>query len=112
MMHNFITPVQALYGFSHMMCLVLEGQQVEVDDIAQTSTKLREMTAHVSTRDDIPSPKKMADVGACRIQVNITGMSCASCVNKIESSLGSKKGKICSVHNLAKVTCLLQMFPW
>lgn len=39
---------------------------------------------------DIPSDEK----DTCRIQVKITGMSCAACVNKIESSLSNKKGTI------------------
>ena len=33
------------------------------------------------------------DGETCRVQVKITGMSCSSCVNKIESSLSSKDGK-------------------
>ena len=32
------------------------------------------------------------DREACRMQINITGMSCSSCVNKIESTLSKKPG--------------------
>ena len=65
------------------------------DDTAQTIRRPREMTPHLITLDDIPShinDRKKTDIEACRMQVKITGMSCASCVNKIESSLSSKKG--------------------
>ena len=77
-----------------MFVWFLDGQQAEDDDTAQANGRPREVTAHLTTHDDIPSHRKVADVEACRIQVKITGMSCASCVNKIESSLSSKKGKI------------------
>ena len=33
------------------------------------------------------------DGETCRVQIKVTGMSCSSCVNKIESSLSSKDGK-------------------
>ena len=73
----------------------VDGQQSEVDEMARTNTKPRETTAHVISHDDLlPSPvndKKVAET--CRIQVKITGMTCSSCVNKIETSLGSMKGK-------------------
>ena len=52
----------------------------------------REMTINHDIQSHSNSEKIAADT--CRVQVKITGMSCSSCVNKIESTLSSKKGKI------------------
>ena len=38
--------------------------------------------------------KREAATGVSKIQISITGMTCASCVNTIETSLSSKEGKI------------------
>ena len=52
----------------------------------------REMTTNHDIQSHSNSEKIAADT--CRVQVKITGMSCSSCVNKIESTLSNKKGKI------------------
>ena len=38
--------------------------------------------------------KREAATGVSKIQISITGMTCAGCVNTIETSLSSKEGKI------------------
>ena len=72
----------------------LDGEQSEVDEKARINTRPRETTVHVISHDDVllslSDDTKVAET--CRIQVKITGMTCSSCVNKIETSLGSIKG--------------------
>ena len=78
-----------------MLCL-LDGQQTETSGAVNNQNRPRE----VATNHEIPSHSNDRKIAAateiCRMQVKITGMSCSSCVNKIESTLSSKKGKIYS----------------
>jgi len=76
-----------------MLIWFLDGHQVKVNDAVVNKNRSREVTT-----DDDDTTRHISDGKAtsetCRVQVKITGMSCSSCVNKIESSLSSKRGKI------------------
>ena len=72
------------------MCIfVLGRQQAEVVGVVKNKNRPMEVTA----TDDRPSNRD-STTETCRIKIRITGMSCSSCVNKIESSLNNKKGYI------------------
>ena len=75
-------------------------------EVTTNQSRSREVTANqngnqsrpreMTTNHDIQSHSNAGKIAAdtSRVQVKITGMSCSSCVNKIESTLSSKKGKI------------------
>lgn len=69
----------------------LDAQQAEVDDVVININRPREVATNNDITSHVSDGKAVSE--ACRIQVKITGMSCSSCVNKIESSLSSKRGK-------------------
>ena len=75
-----------------MLIWFLDGHQVKVNDAVVNKNRSREVTTNVDTTSHISDGKAAGET--CRVQVKITGMSCSSCVNKIESSLSSKRGKI------------------
>lgn len=73
-----------------------EGQaDLEVGAVASSKIcheKLSSTVVSKVTNNDVVSCIDDTDGETCRVQINVTGMSCSSCVNKIESSLSSKDG--------------------
>ena len=76
-----------------MLCL-LDGQQTETSGTVSNQGRPREVTTNHDILSHSIGRKIAAATETCRMQVKITGMSCSSCVNKIESTLSSKKGKL------------------
>ena len=83
----------------HFICTLDEARvDLEIDSMVTSSSKVchkKVPSPEVSkvTTNEAVSCVDDVDGETCRVQVNITGMSCSSCVNKIESSLSSKNGK-------------------
>ena len=68
----------------------------KIDAAVTTKVCEKELSSSVVSKvtgDDEMDCADDIDGETCRVQVKITGMSCSSCVNKIESSLSSKDGK-------------------
>ena len=78
-------------------CTLDEGQaDLEVGAVVSSEIcheKLSSTVVSKVTNNDVVSCIDDTDGETCRVQINVTGMSCSSCVNKIESSLSSKDGK-------------------
>jgi len=78
-----------------------EGQaDLEIDTIVTSKVGHKKTSPSLVsniTSNDVMDSVDDFDGETCRVQINITGMSCSSCVNKIESSLSSKTGKILCV---------------
>ena len=78
---------------------VLDGGRgdLEIDAIAASRICQREMSSSPVVSkvisDDAVGCVDNTDGETCRVQISITGMSCSSCVNKIESSLSNKDGE-------------------
>ena len=81
-----------------LISVLLDEAQADLEIDAAVTTemchkKLPSSVVSKVTGDDGMDCVDDIDGETCRVQFKITGMSCSSCVNKIESSLGSKDGK-------------------
>ena len=85
-------------GIAIYFCVLDEGRDdLEIDAVVASRIRQREMSSSpvvskVISNDGVGCVDD-TDGETCRVQISITGMSCSSCVNKIESSLSSKNGK-------------------
>lgn len=71
----------------------LDTQPIYSDDVVKSKNRPREAAINDGISSHVSDEEAATEIS--RIQISITGMTCSSCVNKIESSLSCKRGKIC-----------------
>ena len=80
------------------MVLILDDERVETRTPTSVTRLNQEQTLELSVSVDLTKIRK-------RVLIQVTGMSCASCVAKIERYLGKKKGEELTTHIITIFEC-------